>query len=170
MKKDISDSARQPLDSGKPLCIWVDADAVPKAIKDILLRTSKRLQVMLTFVANQSVGIPDSELVNMITVPNGADIADNAIVKLMNPGDIVITQDIPLAARVIEKDGIAIGVRGQVYDDGSIQSRLGTRNLMEQFRAAGIETPGPKPFNSKDLQKFANSLDRTLTRALKKRK
>ena len=106
----------------------------------------------------------------MITVPNGADIADNAIVKLMNPGDIVITQDIPLAARVIEKDGIAIGVRGQVYDDGSIQSRLGTRNLMEQFRAAGIETPGPKPFNSKDLQKFANSLDRTLTRALKKRK
>ena len=153
-----------------PFCIWVDADAVPSAIKDILLRTSKRLEVKLTFVANQSVRIPDSKLVSLITVRDGADIADDMIVELMNPGDVVITQDIPLAARVIEKDGIAIGVRGQLYDDNSIQSRLGTRNLMEQLRAAGMETSGPKPFNSKDVQKFANSLDRTLTRCLKKRR
>ena len=159
----------QAVEPKPALCIWVDADAVPNAIKDILLRTSKRLEVKLTFVANQSVRIPDSKLVNLITVADGADIADNMIVDLMNPGDVVITQDIPLAARVIEKDGIAIGVRGQLYDDNSIQSRLGTRNLMEQLRAAGMETSGPKPFNSKDVQKFANSLDRTLTRALRKR-
>ena len=114
----------QAVEPKPALCIWVDADAVPNAIKDILLRTSKRLEVKLTFVANQSVRIPDSKLVNLITVADGADIADNMIVDLMNPGDVVITQDIPLAARVIEKDGIAIGVRGQLYDDNSIQSRL----------------------------------------------
>ena len=96
------DQAAEP--NPEPLCIWVDADAVPNAIKDILLRTSKRLEVKLTFVANQSVRIPDSKLVNLITVADGADIADNMIVDLMNPGDVVITQDIPLAARVIEKD------------------------------------------------------------------
>ena len=151
------------------LCVWVDADACPNGIKDILLRTSKRLSVPMVFVANQSVRLPSSNLLSLITVRDGADIADDLIVEKMNPGDIVITQDIPLAARVIEKNGVAIGVRGQLYDDNSIQSRLSTRNLMEQFRAAGMETSGPKPFNQKDVQSFANALDRTLTKALKDR-
>lgn len=155
--------------SETPLTIWVDADACPNGIKDILLRTSKRLSLPLVFIANQSVRIPDSKLVSLITVRDGADVADDLIVEKMLAGDIVITQDIPLAARVIEKDGIAIGVRGQLYDDNSIQSRLGTRNLMEQLRAAGMETSGPKPLNQKDIQAFANALDRTITKALKRR-
>jgi len=156
-------------ESGKPeFAIWVDADAVPNGIKDILLRTAKRVSVNITFVANQSVRIPNSPLVHLITVSDGADVADNKVVELMNPGDIVITQDIPLAARVIAKDGIAIGVRGQVYDDNTIASRLGTRNLMEQLRAAGMETSGPRPFNPKDVQTFANALDRIITKRIKK--
>ncbi len=149
--------------------IWVDADACPNPIKDILIRTSQRLAIPLTFVANQSVRIPNSELVSLITVRDGADIADNLIAEKMQAGDLVVTQDIPLAARVVEKGGVAIGVRGQLYEDGSIQSRLGTRNLMEQLRSAGVETSGPKPLKPKDVQTFANTLDRTLTKALKKK-
>lgn len=150
------------------LRIWVDADAVPNGIKDILIRTSKRLSLPLIFVANQSVRIPKTELISLVTVQDGADIADDYIADQMSAKDVVITQDIPLAARVIENGGVAIGVRGQLYDDSNIQSRLGTRNLMEQLRSAGMETSGPKPLNQKDVQTFANALDRTLTRALRK--
>lgn len=147
--------------------IWIDADACPNAIKDILFRTVKRLNVPLVLVANQSARAPESELIEVITVPYGADIADNLIAERMNPGDIVITGDIPLAARVVEKGGLAIGTRGELYDDKSVHSRLASRNLMEQFRAAGVETSGPKPFHAKDVQSFANQLDRILTKRLK---
>lgn len=155
---------------GNSFCIWIDADACPKAIKDILFRTSKRLQVALVLVANQSMHIPNSDLIRIITVPHGADIADNRIIDEMSANDIVITGDIPLAARVVEKRGIAIGTRGELFDDNSVQSRLASRNLMEQFRAAGMETSGPKPQNNKDIQAFANQLDRTVTRMLKRGK
>ena len=111
--------------------------------------------------------IPPSELIKIITVAHGADIADNRIVEMLNPGDIAITGDVPLAARVVEKGGIAIGTRGELYDDGSVQGRLASRNLMEQFRSAGMETSGPKPLNQKDIQAFANQLDRLVTRLLK---
>lgn len=152
-----------------PFKIWVDADACPKAIKDILFRTSKRLQVKLVLVANQSIRIPSSDLIEIITVPHGADIADNRIVEMMLPGDIVITGDIPLAARVVEKGGLAIGTRGELFDHDSVQSRLASRNLMEHLRSAGVETSGPKPQNQKNIQAFANQLDRTVTRLLKQR-
>lgn len=151
----------------KPFRIWVDADACPNAIKDILFRTVKRLKVPLVLVANQSARAPESELIEVITVPYGADIADNLIAQRMQPGDIVITGDIPLAARVVENGGTAIGTRGELYDDKNVHSRLASRNLMEQFRSAGVETSGPKPFNPKDVQSFANQLDRLLTKRLK---
>ena len=150
-----------------PLRIWVDADGCPKAIKDILFRTSKRLQVELILVANQTIRIPTSDLIQIITVRDGADIADRKIVELMQAGDIVITGDIPLAALVVGKGGVAIGTRGELYDDDSVTSRLASRNLMEQLRSAGVETSGPKPQSQKDVQTFSNQLDRTLTRMLK---
>ena len=133
-----------------------------------MLKTSKRLQIAITFVANQSINVRQSELVQLIVVQDGADVADNMIVELLQAGDIVITQDIPLASRVVEKGGVAIGPRGELLDDKSVHGRLATRNLMEQFRSAGVETRGPKPFDKKDLQTFANTLDRTITR-MKKR-
>ncbi len=120
-------------------------------------------------VANQSSRAPDSTLIQVITVPYGADIADNLIAEKMHTGDIVITGDIPLAARVVEKGGIAIGTRGELYDEKSVHGRLASRNLMEQFRSAGVETGGPKPLGQKDIQAFANQLDRTLTKHVKLR-
>ena len=151
-----------------PLRLWIDADACPKAIKDILFRVADRRRIQTTLVANQSIGIPASEYVQRVTVRDGADVADNAIVELMQSGDVVVTGDIPLAARVVEKNGFAISPRGDLYDDKSVHERLATRNLMEQFRSAGVETSGPKPLNPKDVQAFANQLDRLLTRLLKK--
>lgn len=146
--------------------LWVDADACPVAVKELLFRTALRLQIETTLVANQSISIPKSNLIRRVTVQDGADIADNLIVDQMAAGDVVITADIPLAARVVEKGGIAIGTRGELFDDGTVHGRLATRNLMEQFRAAGMETNGPKPQNQKNLQTFANQLDRTLTKVL----
>lgn len=144
--------------------IWIDADACPTDIKEVIYRSSKRLNIKVVLVANQSVRTPDSKLISAITVRDGADIADNMIVEKMVSGDIVVTGDIPLAARVVEKNGVAIGTRGELFDESSIQSRLATRNLMEQFRAAGMETSGPKPLSQKDVQAFANQLDRLLTK------
>ncbi len=152
-----------------PFRIWVDADACPAAIKDILFRTARRLEVELVLVANQSMQIPVSRLIRLITVPHGSDVADHKIVEMMQPGDVVITGDIPLAARVVEESGIAIGTRGELFDDHSVHGRLATRNLMEQFRSAGVDTSGPQPLCQKDVQTFANRLDRTLTRRLKRK-
>lgn len=148
--------------------IWVDADACPLAVKEILFRTAKRLKVETILVANQSISIPSSDLIRRITVRDGADIADDRIVELMQPFDLVITGDIPLASRVVEKGGVAIGTRGELYDDASVHGRLASRNLMEQFRSAGMQTGGPRPLSNKDVQSFANQLDRMLTRMIKK--
>ena len=147
--------------------IWIDADACPTAIKDVLFRTAERLEIETTLVANQSIRVPESKFLKSLTVSDGADIADNKIVELLGANDIVITADIPLAARVVEKDAIAISPRGQHFDAGTIQSRLASRNLMEQLRSAGMETKGPKPFSAKDVQKFCNVLDRTITKLTK---
>ncbi|MEZ6123961.1 MAG: YaiI/YqxD family protein [Planctomycetaceae bacterium] len=145
-------------------CIWVDADACPAAIKEVLFRTARRIQIEVVLVANNGIAIPSSDWIHLITVPGGADQADNRIVEMLQAGDIVITSDIPLAARVVSRDGIAIGHRGEVFDAETVHSRLATRNLMEEFRSAGLETSGPKPFSQKDVQEFSNSLDRLLTR------
>ena len=151
-----------------PFQIWVDADACPAQIKEILYRNARRLQVKLTLVANQSIHVPSSEMIRLITVSEGPDIADDRIVEMLSPGDVVITGDIPLAARVVEKSAIAIGVRGELFDDSSVHDRLASRDLMEQLRSAGVDTRGPSPLTQKDIQTFANLLDRTLTRCLNK--
>ena len=152
------------------LTIWIDADACPGAIRAIVFKAARRLEIKTVLVANQSLNVPASPLFTMVTVPDGADIADNTIVQKMSAGDIVVTGDIPLAARVVEKEGVAIGPRGQVFDDATVHGRLATRNLMEQFRAAGVQTSGPRPQNQKDVQNFANTLDRTLTMLRNQRK
>jgi uncharacterized protein YaiI (UPF0178 family) len=119
-------------------------------------------------VANQPIAVAPSEFIRRLIVREGADAADDRIVQLMQPGDVVITGDIPLAARVVEKEGVAISPRGELFDDKSVHERLAARNLMEQFRAAGVETSGPKPLSQKNVQTFANQLDRLLTRLLRR--
>ncbi|MCP4885678.1 MAG: YaiI/YqxD family protein [Rubripirellula sp.] len=150
--------------------IWIDADACPVAIREILFRTAERLRIETTLVANQSIAIAKSAFIRRVTVRDGADIADDRIVELMQRGDLVITSDIPLASRVVEKEGVAISPRGELFDDKSVHERLAARNLMEQFRSAGFETGGPKPLSQKDVQTFANQLDRSLTRLLQRNK
>lgn len=147
--------------------ILVDADACPVAIKEIVFRTAERLRIKTVLVANQSMAIPKSEWIGRVVVSSGADKADHAIVERVSAGDVVIADDVPLAARVVEKGGFVIGSRGELFDDRNIHSRLAARDLMEQLRLAGIETEGPKPFKQKDAQAFANQLDRTLTRLMK---
>ena len=149
--------------------IWVDADACPAAVKETLFRAAKRLSIKTTLVANAQMRIPSSELFDMILVPAGPDQADKKIKQLMNSGDLVVTADVPLAADVVQKGGIAIGTRGELFDDQNIGERLAMRNMMDQIRASGIETGGPKPISKKDLQAFANQLDRLLTRRLRNR-
>lgn len=142
--------------------IWVDADACPGVIKDVLFRAAKRCQIQLTLVANMSLHTPSSEFVDSVVVPAGADVADAHIAQHTQPGDIVITADIPLAALVVDAGGVAVDPRGELYTQQNIGSRLQTRNLMDQLRASGMETGGPPPFNNRDVQAFANQLDRLL--------
>ena len=149
------------------LTIWIDADACPNAVRELVYRASKRLSIKVVLVANQSIRVPESKLISAVTVRDGADVADNEIVQRMGMNDIVVTGDIPLAARVVERGGTAIGTRGELFDESSVKSRLATRDLMEQFRAAGMETGGPKPINQKDNTAFANQLDRILTKTLR---
>ncbi|MBA63227.1 MAG: DUF188 domain-containing protein [Planctomycetaceae bacterium] len=144
--------------------IWIDADACPNQIKELIFNTSRKRQIPVTVVANQTIRAPDSEFISVLTVPDGADKADDCIVDQIKENDLVITGDIPLAARAIEKNCAAIGVRGELYDESSIGSRLATRNLMQHLRSGGMETKGPKPFGPRDLKAFANQLDRILTK------
>jgi uncharacterized protein YaiI (UPF0178 family) len=153
----------------RKISLWVDGDACPAAVKQIIFRTAKRLQIPTTLVANQSIAVPKSEFIECLLVPHGADVADKKIVELMHHGDVVVTADIPLASAVVKKGGIAIGPRGERFDDSSVHGRLASRNLMDQLRGAGMETSGPKPLSQKDVQAFANELDRTLTRCLRER-
>lgn len=142
--------------------IWVDADACPNVIKEILFRAADRSRTNVVLVANQPVRTPASRFVTSIQVPGGFDVADNEIVKRLNPGDLVITADIPLAAEVIEKGGQAINPRGERYSKDNIKQRLGMRNFMDELRNSGIDTGGPAAFSHSDRQAFANQLDRFL--------
>ena len=144
--------------------IWVDADACPVAIKEILFRAAEREQIPVTLVANQWLRTPPSRFIRSIQVPAGLDVADNEIVQNISADDLVVTQDIPLAALVIDKGGLAIHPRGELYTAESIAQRLGMRNFMEELRGAGIDTGGPAAFHPRDKQAFANQLDRWLTR------
>lgn len=142
--------------------IWVDADACPVAIKDILFRAAQRTQVHVTLVANHALRTPPSPYIRSIQVAGGFDVADNEIVSHVVPGDLVVTQDIPLAAAVIEKGALAMHPRGELYTTDTIQQRLSMRNFMEDLRSAGVNTGGPNALHPRDKQAFANQLDRWL--------
>ena len=144
--------------------IWVDADACPGVIKEILFRAAQRTEVTMTLVANQAVRIPPSRHIKMIQVASGFDVADNEIVKRVNPGDLVITADIPLAAEVIEKGGNALNPRGELYTADNIKNRLTMRDFMDTLRSSGIDTGGPPALNQGDRKAFANQLDRFLSK------
>jgi uncharacterized protein YaiI (UPF0178 family) len=148
--------------------IWIDADACPVAIREILYKAAERTKTQLILVANRRIKIPYSKYVSFIPVPQGTDVADNRIVAKLEPEDLVITNDIPLAARVIDKGGLAINVRGEIYSKDNIGEKLSSRNFMDELRSSGIETGGPSSLSQKNVQKFANALDQTLAHYNKK--
>jgi len=147
--------------------IWVDADACPVVIKEILYRAAERTSVLVTLVANQALQVPRSRCIKTLQVPAGFDVADNEIVKRMSAGDLVITSDIPLAAEVIEKGGHALSPRGEMYSTENIGARLNMRDFMDTMRASGIDTGGPPALSQSDRQTFANYLDQLLTKHTK---
>jgi len=144
--------------------IWVDADACPVVIKEILFRAAERTGVQLTLVANQPLSTPNSRYVDSVQVPRGFDVADDEIVKRLKTGDLVITSDIPLAAEVIEKGGLALSPRGELHTTENIRARLNMRDFLDTMRASGVDTGGPAAFSQRDRQEFANNLDRLLTK------
>lgn len=145
--------------------IWVDADACPNVIKEVLFRAAERTSMMVTLVANQIIRTPPSKFVRTLRVEAGFDVADNEIVKRTEPGDLVITADIPLAAEVIEKGGVALNPRGERYTTETIKERLNMRDFMDTMRASGVQTGGPPALNQRDRQQFANELDKWLQQA-----
>ncbi len=145
--------------------VWVDADACPSEIKELLYRAAMRRKVKATLVANQQMRTPKSEYIDSIVVQAGMDVADRRIVALPEPGDLVVTADIPLAADVVARGGQALNPRGELYTDSNIGERLAVRNMLDDLRAGGQITGGPPNFNAKDKQAFANQLDRWLTKA-----
>jgi len=151
----------------RPLHIWVDADACPSVIKDILYRAAERVQLPLVLVANKPLRVPSSRNIRTILVPGGFDVADNKIAELVQAGDLVITADIPLAADVIKKGGHALNPRGELYTPENIQQRLTMRNFMGDLRNTGVMTGGPPTFSQSDRLAFANQLDRYITKYLK---
>ncbi len=142
--------------------IWVDADACPVVIKEILFKAAERTGIPLTLVANQPVRIPRSRFIDTLQVKAGFDVADNEIVKRLGVGDLVITSDIPLAAEVIENGAHALNPRGELYSADSIRSRLNMRDFLDTMRASGINTGGPPALSQSDRQSFANHLDKLL--------
>jgi len=144
--------------------IWVDADACPAVIKDILYRVAERREMQVTLVANQLMRVPGSRFIRAIQVPSGADVADAEIVARLSPGDLVVTGDIPLAAQVLEKGGYALNPRGEFYTRDNIAQQLTMRAFMEELRSGGVDTGGPAAFSQADRQRFANALDRHLAR------
>lgn len=144
--------------------IWVDADACPGVIKEILFRVADRMQIQVTLVANQLLRTPPSRFIRSVQVPTGFDVADREIVSLAQAGDLVITADIPLAADIIAKGAHALNPRGEFYTEDDIRQHLGMRDFMEQLRGSGVDTGGPAPFDQRDRHAFAKQLDRHLAR------
>lgn len=144
--------------------IWVDADACPAVIKEILYRVADRVQLQVTLVANQLLRVPPSRFVRAVQVPSGADVADQEIVRRLAPGDLVITGDIPLASDVLDKGAYALNPRGEFYTHDNIRQMLTMRAFLDELRGSGVDTGGPAAFSQADRQNFANSLDRHLQR------
>lgn len=146
------------------LRIWVDADACPGVVKEILYRAANRAQTMVTFVANQMLRVPPSPWIRALQVPAGFDVADARIAQSVQPGDLVITADIPLASQIVALGAHVLDPRGNVLDEGNIQERLSVRNFLDELRSSGVETRGPNAYAAADRQRFANSLDTFLAR------
>jgi hypothetical protein len=144
--------------------IWVDADACPREIKEILYRAAERRKIKVTFVANQLLRVPPSPFIESLRVADGMNIADRRIVELVTPGDLVVTADIPLAADVVAKGGQALDPRGELYTEANVGGRLAVRNLMDELRGGGEITGGPSNFSPRERQAFANQLDRWLAK------
>lgn len=143
--------------------VWVDADACPNVIKEVLFRAAERTQIPVTLVANQNIRVPPSRFIRAMRVPAGFDVADNEIVRLCEPGDLVITADIPLAAEVLAKGAAALNPRGELYSEATIKERLTMRDFMETLRSSGIQTGGPDSLSQRDRQRFAAELDKWLS-------
>lgn len=143
--------------------IWVDADACPVVIKEILFRAAQRTGIPLTLVANQPVRVPPSPVIKMLQVAPGFDVADNEIVRRVEAGDLVVTSDIPLAAEAIAKGAIALSPRGELHTKDNIGARLNMRDFLDTMRASGMDTGGPPPLSQSDRKAFAGHLDRLLT-------
>ena len=151
------------------MTLWIDADACPRPVRDIMLRAARRRELQLVLVANSSLGLPPAPGVRQVVVPGGADVADLYIIEHAVPGDLVVTADIPLADGLVTRNITAINPRGEVYDQGSIGERLAVRNLMDELRGAGLAgRSGPAPYSDNDKQAFANALDRLLAKGLGK--
>ena len=142
--------------------IWVDADACPVVIREILFRAAERTDVMLTLVANQPIPVPRQKQIHMLQVPPGFDVADNEIARRVESGDVVITSDIPLAAEVIDRQALALSPRGELFSKNNIGARLNMRDFLETMRGSGEHTGGPAPFSNADKKQFADQLDRLL--------
>ncbi len=147
----------------RPMQIWVDADACPAAIRDILVRAAMRRGVKTTFVANKTLSLPASPHLSAMRVGQGFDVVDETIAALVEPGDLVVTADIPLAAKVIERGGVGLNPRGELYTTDNISARLTMRNMLDELRSTGVSTGGPAPLSLADRNAFANQLDRFLT-------
>ena len=156
--------AQEGLQATAGMQIWIDADACPVVVKEILYRVADRLELPVTLVANQGLRVPPSRFIRTVQVPSGADVADQEIVRLLNPGDLVITGDIPLAGDVLAKGGYALNPRGEFYTKDNIAQQLTMRALMEELRSGGVDTRGPAAFSQSDRQQLANSLDRHLSK------
>jgi len=148
--------------------IWVDADACPNVIKDVLFKAAERREIRLTLVANRFLSVPPSPLFNTIHVSAGFDEADNEIARKVEPGDLVITADIPLANQIVDKGATGLNPRGELYTEDNVKGLLRMRNLMEELRSGGMVSGGPAPIGPRDKQEFTNQLDRFLTRYAKK--
>lgn len=146
------------------MTIWVDADACPNVIKEILFRAAERAKVRTVLVANQYIRVPTSAFIASVQVASGFDVADNEIVKRAQPGDLVITADIPLAAESIEKGAVALNPRGELYTQENVRARLNMRDFLDTLRASGVQSGGPAPLTQTERQAFANQLDRYLAR------
>jgi uncharacterized protein YaiI (UPF0178 family) len=150
------------------LKIWIDADAAPRDVKEIVFRAARRLGIEAVLVANQWISTPmNNPFIRAVRVAGGPDVADHHIAEHAEAGDVAVTADVPLAARLVEKRVIVIDVRGQEYSEENVGERLAVRDFMDGLRGAGIETSGPRPYNPKDKATFAAALDRALTRAAK---
>jgi len=146
------------------MSIWVDADACPVVMRDILFKAARRTGITLTLVANQHIKTPPGPNIRAVQVPQGFDVADNHIAQGVEAGDLVITGDIPLAAEVIEKGAQALNPRGEMYSTDTIRQKLNMRDFMETMRSSGVQTGGPPPMSNKDKANFANQLDRYLAK------